>query len=366
MARFIGAVGTSHSPPMFLEVPFWEKHSEITDQKNPELVSPRTGRITSYADLVKEVAAEKPELFAELRPEVFEEKYQRMQVGAQKLRATVAELDPDIVLIVSDDQEELFFDDNMPALSIYWGESWPLYPWKSHRPGAHPLFDSFQRGWGDRELDVPVDAAMGEYLVAGLTERDFDIAHFRYLRDSYGGTVGPSGFIAEPRTRPPGRKGVPHGFAYVVKSVLDNRPVPMVPVFVNTCYPPNRPTGKRCYDFGAALRGLIEAYPGDQRVLLVASGGLSHFVLDEELDRLVIQGLEMDDRSILEHLPRLDSPTGEIRNWIVAAGACQDRRFELIDYVPTARSPAGTGGGWTFGQWLAERSALKSHTGDKP
>ena len=352
MAKFVGAVGTSHSPPMFLEVKYWEKHSEIVDQKNHELLSPRTGQITSYGDLVAEVAASNPGLLKQLTPEVFAANYERLQAGAQKLRRIVSDLAPDVILVISDDQEELFFDDNMPALSIYWGESWPLYPWKSPRPGAHLLFETIQRGWGERELVVPVDAAMGEYLISGLIQRDFDIAHFRYLRDEYGGSVGPAEFIGERRTRPATRKGVPHGFAYVVKSVLDNRPVPMVPVFVNTCYPPNQPSGRRCFDFGAALRDLIDAYPTRQRVLLVASGGLSHFVLDEELDRLVIKGLENNDRSILEHLPRLDTPTGEIRNWIVAAGACQDRRFALIDYVPTPRSPAGTGGGWTFGQWV--------------
>lgn len=352
MAQFVGAIGTSHAPPMFLEVQYWDKHSEVADQKNPELISPRTGRVTPYADLVNEVAAADPALADELTPDAFAAKYERMQAGAQKLRRIVSDLAPDVVMVISDDQEELFFDDNMPALSIYWGESWKLYPWKSPRPNAHPLFETFQRGWGERELDVPVDAAMGEYLINGLIHRDFDIAHFRYLRDEYGGHVGPSDFISERRTRPTARRGVPHGFAYVVKSVLDCRPVPMVPVFVNTCYPPNRPTGRRCYNFGAALRQLIEAYPTDQRVLLVASGGLSHFVLDEELDRLTIKGLETNDRTILENLPRLDSPTREILNWVVAAGACQDHRFELIDYVPTARSIAGTGGGWTFGQWL--------------
>jgi len=351
MAEFIGAIGTSHSPPMFLDVQYWEKHSEITDQKNTELLSPLTGKITSYAQLVEEVAANNPGLLDQLTPEVFAEKYARLQAGAERLRAIVSDLAPDVIMVVSDDQEELFFDDNMPSLSIYWGESWTLHPWKSHRPGAHPLFNTFQKGWGERELVVPVDAAMGEYLITGLTRNDFDISHFRYLRDEYGGSVGPSGYIDERRSRAPSVKGIPHGFSYVVKSVLDNRLIPMVPVFVNTCYPPNRPTGRRCFDFGMALRKLVEAYPTNQRVLMVASGGLSHFVLDEELDRLLLKGLANNDRAILENLPRLDSPTGEIRNWIVAAGACQDHAFDLIDYVPTPRSPAGTGGGWTFGQW---------------
>jgi 3-O-methylgallate 3,4-dioxygenase len=352
MAKFIGAIGTSHSPPMFLDAQYWENHAKITDFNNPELLSPRTGKVTPYLDLVKEVEVHNPALLAQLNPQDYAAKFERLQAGAQRLRQILADHKPDVVLVVSDDQEELFFDDNMPALSIYWGESWTLYPWKSHRPGAHPLFQQFQRGWGDLELSVPVDAAMGEYLVTELTRNNFDIAHFRYLREEYGGSVGPSGYIEARRSREPIRKGVPHGFAYVVKAVMDNQPIPMVPVFVNTCYPPNRPTGRRCFDFGEALRKLVEAYPGDQRVLMVASGGLSHFVLDEELDRLVIKGLETGDRNILENLPRLDTPTGEIRNWIVVAGACQDRRFELIDYVPTARSPGGTGGGWTFGQWI--------------
>ena len=351
MAKLVGAIGTSHAPPMFLETKYWEKHSEIADQKNPELISPRTGRVTSYSDLVNESASD-PSLSKELTFEAFEAKYQRMQTGAKKLRRIVSDLAPDIVMVISDDQEELFFDDNMPALSVYWGESWKLYPWKSPRPNAHPLFETFQRGWGERELDVPVDSLMGEYLIKGLIQRDFDISHFRYLRDEYGGHVGPSEFIEERRTRPAARRGVPHGFAYIVKSVLDSRPIPMVPIFVNTCYPPNRPTGRRCFNFGVALRELIESYPTDQRVLLVASGGLSHFVLDEDLDRLTIKGLETNDRTILENLPRLDSPTREILNWVVVAGACQDHRFKIIDYVPTARSLAGTGGGWTFGQWL--------------
>lgn len=352
MAKLVGAVGTSHSPPMFLEVEHWTRHSEIADQNNHELISPRTGRVTSYADLVREVASSNPALLNELTPNVFAAKYARMQASAATLRGIVSALAPDVIMVISDDQEEILFDDNMPSLSIFWGESWTLRPWKSPRPGAPPLFETFQRGWGDRELTVPVDAKLGEYLITGLIDHDFDIAHFRYLRDEYGGSVGPSGFLTERRTRAPSRKGIPHGYAYVVKSVLDNRPVPMVPVFVNTCYPPNRPTPRRCFDFGAALRDLIDAYPTDQRVLLVASGGLSHFVLDEALDRLVIKGLADNDRSILENLPRLDSPTGEIRNWIVVAGACQDHRFDLIDYVPTPRSAAGTGGGWTFGQWM--------------
>jgi hypothetical protein len=351
VAEFIGAVATSHAPPIFLEPEYWTEHSDLTDRNNPELISPRTGRVTSYTDLAAEVAAGDPALLDRVNVLAFRANYHRMVAATDRLRSTIRELAPDVVLVISDDQEEIFFDDNMPMFSVYWGENWTLLPWRSHRAGANPLFNAFTKGWGDRELEVPVDAAAGEHVIASLTADDFDISHFRYFREEYGGTVGPAGYLEEARTRRPAKRGVPHGFAYVVKTLMENDPVPMVPVFINTCYPPNRPTARRCYDFGIALRKAIETMPGDKRLLVIASGGLSHFVLDEQLDRLLIKGLETDDRALLESLPRLDSPTGEIRNWVAAAGACSGMRFELFDYVPTPRSAAGTGGGWCFARW---------------
>jgi hypothetical protein len=143
---------------------------------------------------------------------------------------------------------------------------------------------------------------------------------------------------------------MPHGFAYVVKSILHSEPLPILPVFLNDCYPPNRPTPRRCWAFGRAVRQAIESWPAQKRVAIIASGGLSHYVLDEELDRLTIQGLQARDPDRLAALPRLDSPTGEIRNWIAVGGACEHLRFGLFDYVPSPRSEAGTGG-WCFARW---------------
>src|SRR6266702_3372129 len=178
MAEFLGAVATSHAPPMFLEPEYWTEHSDLTDRNNPELISPRTGKVTSYADLVAEVAANDRELLASLSDAAFCENYDRMVAATQRLRSTIRELAPDVVLVISDDQEEIFFDDNMPMFSVYWGKSWTLLPWRSHRATANPLFDAFKRGWGDRELEVPVDAEAGAHVIASLTGDDFDISHF--------------------------------------------------------------------------------------------------------------------------------------------------------------------------------------------
>lgn len=132
--------------------------------------------------------------------------------------------------------------------------------------------------------------------------------------------------------------------------------VPMVPVFINTYYPPNVPTARRCYELGGVVRQAIESWDSDARVAIIASGGLSHFVVDEELDRLVLAGIERDDPAVLGSLTRrqLRSGTSEILNWIAAAGSLGGLRADVIDYVPGYRTPAGTGAGMAFVSWGQE------------
>ncbi|PON15944.1 hypothetical protein C2W62_21100 [Candidatus Entotheonella serta] len=80
--------------------------------------------------------------------------------------------------------------------------------------------------------------------------------------------------------------------------------------------PPTPPTPKRCYDLGRAPRGAIEAWPTKARVGILASGGLSHFVVDEELDHMVLEGMREKSIVKLSQLPRerMNSGNSEIRN----------------------------------------------------
>jgi 3-O-methylgallate 3,4-dioxygenase len=125
------------------------------------------------------------------------------------------------------------------------------------------------------------------------------------------------------------------------------------PVFLNTYYPPNVPSAGRCHDLGRALRRAVESWPADDRVAVIASGGLSHFVVDEELDHQVLDGITARDAGILGSLSRdrLRSGTSEILNWIAAAGALENAAATVLDYVPGYRTPAGTGAGMAFAQW---------------
>ncbi len=85
----------------------------------------------------------------------------------------------------------------------------------------------------------------------------------------------------------------------------------------------------------------------------MASGGLSHFVIDEELDQIVIAALRAKDAATLQELPRerLNAGSSEIRNWICVAGATEHLTLDWLDYVPCYRTPAGTGTAMCFASW---------------
>ena len=147
-----------------------------------------------------------------------------------------------------------------------------------------------------------------------------------------------------------------HAYSFVHRWYLNGdgtRLLPVVPIFLNTYNPPNPPLPKRCVRLGKALKDLIESYPEELRVGLVASGGLSHFVVEEDLDRSIIAALKGKDLDFLAGLDprRLKAGSSEIRNWIVVASAAADLDLTWISYTPSYRTPAGTGIGLAFARW---------------
>lgn len=88
---------------------------------------------------------------------------------------------------------------------------------------------------------------------------------------------------------------------------------------------------------------------------MVGSGGLSHFVIDEDLDRAFIKALIDKDREFMVSLEddQLRSGTSELRNWVVVGGATADTPLtaQVVDYLPCYRSAAGTGCAMAFMAW---------------
>jgi 3-O-methylgallate 3,4-dioxygenase len=319
------------------------------DRKREALVAPWDGSTVTYDELL---AHADPSIAKGLTLESFRRHHAAAQRAIGVLAEALAEAQPDCVVVVSNDQQEFFYDDNMPCFAVYWGESIPLI---ARKPGPNVPRARAASAWGygDVSVDVPINARLGKHLIDYLIADGFDIAHFRYLRAEYGGTVGPAGYVKEPSKTPARQQGLPHGFAFVIKRIMNGKPFPIVPLFQNTFYPPNQPTTRRCYALGHALRAAIEEWDAESRVAIVASGGFSHFVIDPEIDDLAHKGFRERDPGILCSLPewKLQSGTSEIKDWITLAGACEHLDYRFVDRTPGYRSPAGTGHADAFAIW---------------
>ena len=123
-----------------------------------------------------------------ITPEKFQAQHNQIQSAINTLKKTLAEVKPDVTVIISDDQDELLFEDLMPAFSVYWGDTFPLVPYPADK-NSGPVAKALANGWGDIPLDVPVDTDLGRHIIEYMIESDFDIAHSRYIRPQSGGAI---------------------------------------------------------------------------------------------------------------------------------------------------------------------------------
>lgn len=357
MADIVLGIGTSHSPLLSLKPELWTEFAS-RDHLNTELCYPPHGWAMTYSEALDYLPKE---IIAKHRgEEPYAEQAAAFKRALDTLATTLQEAKPDITIIISDDQDEWLYEDNMPRFSIYWGDSVKLLPRKPP-PGTNPeIARATVVGFGEFELDVPVDSTFARYLLEYLCERDFDLAHFTHVSQPYGGKVmrrypTRTGETTAVKETPPHEQGLPHGFAFIVARLFDNKPGPIVPFFQNTCYPPNQPSPRRSFQLGGAIAAAVREWDSPAKVAIVASGGLSHFTVDEELDRGVLAALEKKDAAALKATPRerLFSAASETLNWIALGGAMQETslKMDLVDYVPVYRTPAATGGGWAFARW---------------
>ena len=179
----------------------------------------------------------------------------------------------------------------------------------------------------------PNASELATYLVGALTESEFDVARCNSVRP----------------------EGIGHAFAFLYRRLWPECDVPIVPIMINTYYPPNVPTPKRCYALGAAVRKALEAWPGGKRVAVIASGGLSHIVMDETIDHMVLDGLRDHAPEQLYKVPtaRLRGGTSEVLTWIALGGAVGPMPMTLLEYVPGYRTKPSTGVGMAFAYWKA-------------
>lgn len=335
MAKISLGLATSHGP--MLSVP-WQNWTErvAADRTNPR--HPYQGKNYTFDQMVE---LRKPgHLADQLTAEVFAERHARCQQAIRELGDIYLSSGCDAAVIVGNDQMEIFTPEHVPAFAVFWG------PYIEGIPRTQEFLDSLPPGIARAELDrtpavytqYPTLPQLGCHLINKVIADDFDVAQLTKL---------PTGSI--------GSNAAPHAYGFVYRRLMRDQVLPHVPVFVNTFYPPNQPAAHRCYAFGRALARAIHAWPEDINVVLIASGGMTHFVIDESFDQVILDAMRAGDAATLTSLPEnmFQAGTSEIKNWIVAAGIMAEAglKMKLVDYVPCYRSEAGTGSAMGFAQW---------------
>ncbi len=310
-------LASSHAPSMFSPLEDWEK---------------------IYRALIKDTP--QPPQAALETPEVLESYIARIREGFETLRKVLDVHRPDAVIIVGDDQTEVFSPTFMPQMAIFLGEQC------SGTVNVGLIGQSI----AENHVRLRSHSELAHYLIEGLVERGFDIAPMREMK----AVARPEGGLGHAFTRP----------SKVLK--LADSDVPVVIFFLNAYHPP-LPTARRCYELGLAIRALADARP--ERIAIYGSGGLSHDPMgpragwiDERLDRWVLDTIAGDRPEDLTHLFEFDSDTlrggtGEIRSWIVAAAAMEGTRATVVDYVPAHHAVTGLG----FAYW--QRDGLEAAGG---
>lgn len=343
MARLVFGMGMSHSPLVTLHDSLWGEWA--AQDSTIAILYDTEGHPTTYTEL----AARAGNRYAQqATPEYWKIQYAAVRRAVAGLAADVAAAKLDVLVIIGDDQLELLSFTNMPALAIFYGNKissgiwtsrFAAYQRQGQPPGAR-LSPELQRAVVEsyameshHEFASAPDFA--KEILERLVEYGFDVAGL--------GEIPANDESA----------GLGHAYGAIVTQVMRDQPIPLVPILVNTYFPPNQPTPSRCYDLGLALRQAIEASPAGLRVGIAASGGLSHFVTDERLDRQVFAALRAGAEEQLRAIPRnlLNAGSSEIRHWIAVAAACRDLNLAWDEYIPVYRTFAGTGCGLGFASW---------------
>ncbi|MBC5763037.1 protocatechuate 3,4-dioxygenase [Ramlibacter albus] len=231
------------------------------------------------------------------------------------VRSRLEEREVDTVVVIGDDHYAMFSPGCLPSILIGIGDlQGPLEP------------ESFLR---IPQRRVPNHPAMAEHIMSFGFDKGFDWAVAKTLKLDHSTMV-------------PIHLAVPEA-------------VRTIPVYIGCGVVPFI-RSQRCRELGRMLLDAISAWPGKERVAILGTGGISHWVgmadygrVNEEFDRGVlemvangdIEGLiRMSDEHILGHA---GNGALELKNWIVAMSAMPELKPRIIAYEPVEPWITGLG-----------------------
>lgn len=213
--------------------------------------------------------------------------------GYEPAAEWLAELAPDALVVVYNDHVNQFFFDAYPTFAL----------------GVADVFPQADEGWGKRPLpDLAGDSALGWHIARSLVADEFDPTICQEM-------------------------AVDHG-VYSILPFLSPPPwdTPIVPLAVNVIQHP-LPTPRRCFRIGEAIGRAVASYESDTRVVVMATGGMSHQLhgpdfglLAPEWDNRYLDLLEADPDQLceldhLEIMQRGGAESVEVIMWLTMRGA---------------------------------------------
>lgn len=232
-------------------------------------------------------------------------------------RAWMAATKPDVAIIVYNDHACAFELDIVPTFAL----------------GMAERFEIADEGFGPR----PVPEVIGYpdlawRMAESLILDEFDMTLINEMKVDHGLTVPLSVMCGAPEVWP----------------------FRVVPLAVNVVqYPP--PTGNRCFRLGQAIRRAVESFPGDERVVILGTGGMSHQLqaqraglINAEWDSRFLDLLVNDPEAAariphIEYLREAGSEGIELVMWLIMRGALDEHVNEIYraTHVPTSNTHNG-------------------------
>ena len=237
--------------------------------------------------------------------------------GMQAARDWVARTRPDVCIVVYNDHASCFSLELTPTFAL----------------GVASHYEPHDEGYGPRPVPrVEGAPELSWHLAESLILDEFDITIASQMTVDHGLTVPLSVLFGQP----------------------ESWPCRVIPLCVNVIqYPP--PTGQRCLKLGQAIRRAVESFPGDLRVAVIGTGGLSHQLQGERaglinaefdqrwLDEFVTEPDKAAAHDHVELLREAGSEGLECVMWLVMRGALQPE-VEVVHrfyHVPASNTAYG-------------------------
>jgi OH-DDVA oxygenase len=336
MAEIVLGIWTTHGPQLSTTPEQWMLRVPA-DRKRKHWFKGTEYPFETLVDMRRsENLAERSSLEARTR------NYEACQKAIARVAGIWREVKPDVCVVFGNDQRELMLPELQPAYTVYCGETFWNGPLAKERAAELPP-GIVEAEWANRPETRTEYKALPD-LATLLVERGIDNGWDFASSNEWPEHPSPHHHV-----------GTPHAFAYILRRVMEDRAVPMLPIITNTFFAPNQPRPWRCFALGELVHRVLQEWNPDARVAVFGSGGMTHFVINEDFDHALMQAIQDRDAAFLKKVdPQLmKDGTSELLNWISAAGCLFHTRLSgnVIDYIPCYRTEAGSGTAQGFVVW---------------